>query len=82
MTRSTPADWPKLLRLNHLSPIYHGEHVLRSLKELVRSYFTITKDLMRVMSWVKAIYRSWAIPCTGKLSAPTSDVPAVTTIQQ
>src|SRR5271169_514542 len=26
----------------------------------------VTKDLGRVMSRVKAIYRSWAIPCTGK----------------
>ena len=50
---------------NHL-PVYHGEHGLRSLKELVRSYISITKDLERVMSRVKAIYRSWAIPCTGK----------------
>jgi len=33
---------------------------------LVRSYLTITKDLGRVMTRVKAIYRSWAIPCTGK----------------
>ena len=56
----------ELLRLNHLSPVYHGEHGLRSLKELVRSYLTITKDAGRVMSRVKAIYRSWAIPCTGK----------------
>src|SRR6202140_3966204 len=55
----------ELLRLDHLSPVYHGEHGLRSLKELVRSYLTITKDLARVMSRVKAIYRSWAIPCTG-----------------
>src|SRR6202166_391842 len=55
----------ELLRLNHLSPVYHGEHGLRSLKELVRSYLTITKDLARVMSRVKAIYRSWGIPCTG-----------------
>ena len=30
----------ELLRLNHLNPIYHGEHGLRSLKELVRSYLT------------------------------------------
>jgi transposase len=52
----------ELLRLNHLNPVYHGEHGLRSLKELVRSYLTITKDLARVMSRVKAIYRSWAIP--------------------
>src|SRR5260221_14550967 len=56
----------ELLRLNHLSPVYHGEHGLRSLKELVRSYLSIIKDLGRVMSRVKAIYRSWAIPCTGK----------------
>ena len=56
----------ELLRLDHLSPVYHGEHGLRSLKELVRSYLTITQDLGRVMTRVKAIYRSWAIPCTGK----------------
>src|SRR6516164_3600472 len=56
----------ELLRLNHLTSVYHGEHGLRTLKELVRSYLTITKDLARVKSRVKAIYRSWAIPCTGK----------------
>jgi transposase len=56
----------ELLRLNHLSPVYHGEHGLRTLKELVRSYLTVTKDLGRVMSRVKAIYRSWAIACSGK----------------
>jgi len=54
------------LRLNHLTPVYHGEHGLRTLKELVRSYLTVTKDLARVMTRVKAIYRSWAIPCAGK----------------
>jgi hypothetical protein len=56
----------ELLRLDHLTPVYHGEHGLRTLKELVRSYLTVTKDLARVMSRVKAIYRSWAIPCTGR----------------
>ena len=30
------------------------------------TYLTITKDLARVMTRVKAIYRSWAMPCTGK----------------
>jgi transposase len=29
-------------------------------------YLTITQDLSRVMTRVKAIYRSWAIPCSGK----------------
>jgi hypothetical protein len=38
------------LRLNHLNPVYHGEHGLRSLKELVRSYLTITKNLGRIMT--------------------------------
>jgi len=56
----------ELLRLNHLTSVYHGEHGLRTLKELVRSYLTVTKDLVRVMTRVKAIYRSWAIPCSGK----------------
>src|SRR6202035_4246439 len=37
----------ELLRLNHLKPVYHGEHGLRTLKELARSYLTITKDLTR-----------------------------------
>jgi len=62
----------ELLRLNHLSPVYHGEHGLRSLKELVRSYLTITKDLGRVMSRVKAIYRSWGIPLYGQAGLCTA----------
>src|SRR5213594_2223850 len=56
----------ELLYLNKLNPVYHGEHGTRALKELVRSYLTIMKDLVRVMTRVKAIYRSWGIPCTGK----------------
>ena len=56
----------ELLRSNLLRSVYHGEHGIRTLKELARSYLTITKDLTRVMSRLKAIYRSWAIPCAGK----------------
>src|SRR3977135_2930167 len=56
----------ELLRLHPLRPGYPGEPGLGSLKELGRSYLTITKDLGRVMSRVKAIYRSWGIPCAGK----------------
>jgi transposase len=55
----------ELLRNNLLSAVYHGEHGVRTLKELGRSYLTITKDLTRVMNRIKALYRSWAIPCTG-----------------
>ncbi len=56
----------ELLRLNHLKPVYHGEHGVRTLKELARSYLTITQDLTRVRNRLKALYRSWAIPCSGR----------------
>jgi transposase len=52
--------------MNKLSSVYHGGAGVRTLKELARSYLTISKDLGRVMSRVKAIYRSWGIPCAGK----------------
>jgi transposase len=55
-----------LLRTGLLSPVYHGEHGIRVLKELARSYLAITRDLTRVMVRLKAIYRSWAIPCAGE----------------
>jgi hypothetical protein len=51
--------------MRKLKPVYHGEHGLRALKELARSYLTITKDLTRVMNRLKALYRSWGIPCAG-----------------
>jgi hypothetical protein len=56
----------ELLRSNLLRPVYHGEHGVRALKELSRSYLTISGDLARVMTRLKALYRSWGIPCAGK----------------
>jgi len=56
----------ELLRLDHLSPVYHGEHGVRALKELSRSYLAISGDQARVMTRLKALYRSWGIPCAGK----------------
>ena len=56
----------ELLYLNKLSPVYHGETGVRMLRELARSYLTIVKDLTRVMTRLKAVYRSWAIPCAGR----------------
>src|SRR6266568_1524774 len=53
------------LRLDDLKPVYHGETGVRTLRELARSYLTIVKDLTRVMNRLKALYRSWAIPCAG-----------------
>ncbi len=55
----------ELLRGGLLRPVYHGETGIRTLKELSRSYLTISKDLGRVMNRLKALYRGWAIPCAG-----------------
>jgi len=62
------AEW---LRTNQLKPVYHADCGVRTLKELGRSYVTITQDATRVMNRIKALYRSWAIPCGGsKVYAP------------
>src|SRR5216684_844107 len=55
----------ELLRAGLLSAVYHGETGLRTLKELGRSYLAINKDLARTMNRIKALYRSWSIPCGG-----------------
>ncbi len=55
-----------LLRAGLLSPVYHGDATGRTLKELARSYLTITRDLTRVMGRIKALYRSWGIRCAGQ----------------
>ena len=55
-----------LLRSGLLSPVYHEENGVRVLKELARSYLTLTRDTTRVMNRLKALYRSWAIPCAGQ----------------
>src|SRR5450759_2802188 len=58
----------ELLRADLLSPVYHGENSTRILKELVRSYSTLTEDTTRIMGRLKALYRSHAISCAGKKS--------------
>jgi transposase len=55
-----------LLRSGLLSAVYHAENGLRTLQELARSYLAVTQDLTRVMNRLKALYRSWAIPCAGQ----------------
>ena len=55
----------ELLRGGLLRPVYHGETGLRTLRELSRSYLTISRDLTRVMNRLKALYRGWGIPCAG-----------------
>jgi len=39
---------------------------MRMLRELARSYLTIAKDLTESCCRLKAVYRSWAIPCAGR----------------
>ena len=56
----------ELLYLDKLNAVYHGEHGVRTLKELSRSYLAISGDLARVMTRLKAVFRSWAIACAGK----------------
>src|SRR5215471_9622907 len=54
-----------LLRTGMLRPVYHGEHGLRTLRELTRTYQTLSQDLNRVMNRLKALYRGWGIACGG-----------------
>jgi transposase len=74
-SKNDPIDAHKLaelLRVNALRPVYHGQHSLRTLKELSRSYTTLVQDSTRVMNRLKALYRSRAIPCSGtKVYSPT-----------
>ena len=63
-SKSDKVDARKLAEL--LRAVYHGENGLRTLQELARSYLTISKDQARVMSRLKALYRSWGIPCSGR----------------
>jgi transposase len=55
----------ELLGTNQVKAVYHEKHGTRALKELGRSYLTLTKDMTRVMNRIKGVYRSWAIPCAG-----------------
>jgi hypothetical protein len=67
--RSNRIDAPKLAELcNRDKPrvVYHGEHGVRTLKGLSRSYPTITGDVARGMTRLKTEYRSWGIPYAGK----------------
>jgi len=56
----------ELLRLGQLSSVYHGDHGLGTLKELARTYATLTQDTTRMMSRLSALYRSRAIPHPGR----------------
>ena len=63
--KSDKIDARKLADRLDLESVYHGETGVRMLREL-RSCLTIVKDLSRVINRLKALYRSWAIPCGGR----------------
>jgi len=69
--QGSKSDWidarklAEQLYMNNIKSVYRGEHGLRTMKELARSYLTTTKDLTRIMNRLKALYRSWAIRCAG-----------------
>lgn len=56
----------ELLRNNSLSPVYHGELSALEVQHCTRSYSMLTEDTTRIMSRLKAIFRSQAIPCHGR----------------
>jgi Transposase len=67
-SKNDKVDARKLSELFHagmLRPVYHGENGVRTLRELGRTYETISQDLNRVMNRVKALYRGWGIACAG-----------------
>ena len=55
-----------LLRANLLMPVYHDDAHTLTLKELGRTYRSVTDDTTRVMRRLKALYRSLAIDTGGK----------------
>jgi transposase len=56
----------ELLRGGQLSAVFHDDVGVRTLRELARSYTTLTQDTTRVMNRIKGVYRSQAIPCAGE----------------
>ena len=59
------ASWPTCYARECCGRSITGDMDLRTLRELGRSYQTISQDLNRVMNRIKALYRGWSIPCAG-----------------
>ncbi len=56
----------QLLRSGMLTAVYHGNHSVKALRELSRSYLCLVYDATRVMNRLKALYRGRGIPCAGQ----------------
>jgi len=55
-----------LLRLGELNQVYQGDRNTRKLRDLAQGYLATVSDSTRVMNRIKALYRSWGIPCGGR----------------
>ncbi len=56
----------ELLRQGALRPVYQAGDLLRELKETVYNYDSIVQDSVRLMSRIRALYRSQGITCRGR----------------
>lgn len=57
------ATW---LRMGDLKAVYQGNQSVRRLRDLAHGYLATVSDSTRVMNRIKALYRSWSIPCGGR----------------
>ena len=54
------------LRQGDLKAVYQGDRNIRKFRDLAHGYLATVSDSTRVMNRIKAVYRSWAIPCGGR----------------
>ena len=64
--RADAHELARLLRKGDLQAIYQGDANTRRLRDLAHAYLATVSDATRVMNRIKAVYRSWAIPCAGR----------------
>jgi transposase len=57
----------KLLRLGNLHSVYHGDHAIEDLKQLVHGYQTLVEDTTRSMNRLRAVFRSRGIKCNSTI---------------
>ena len=55
----------ELLRMNALTPVYHGEQSTKAVKELTQSYTSVVEDGTRIKNRLKALFRGRGIDCSG-----------------
>ena len=63
--RNDARELAELLYRNKIAAVYHGEHGLRALKELARSYLTLTRDLIKWTVTVTSAAIGFGYGCRG-----------------